>query len=417
LKRAIGFSFALFCFNEPKGETVMKRVSWIILLLIFTLVLAACGGDEPEVTVAEPTSQEEITAQEEPVQKAETAVEPEPVVVEEPTEEPEPTMEPVEEMVEAEVAFEELQLSQLDDLTSYRYNVVVDIMGTDAAGAEIVQGMEMELAVSADPPATSMKMISSGVDELTEMGEMEIVQIDGTSYMVIPELGCMPIPGGEGNIPGTEDFTQNLTPDAITENLEGVAFVGKENIDGIDVLHYTYDEAAMQGEDAADIESAEGHLYVAQDGGYLVRSIIDVVGKTSFVEGMGDEVFQTTTTHIEMNLTDINDEVEIVPPAACVEQTNAESPEWPMLDDASAVTSFAGILTYTAETSVTEAADFYNNAMTEMGYTLDEGASLTSDTLSLLVYTKTDEDPLTITIAEEPGSGKTTVTILNENDI
>ena len=34
----------------------MKRVLWMILLLVFVLALAACGGDEPEATVAAPTA-------------------------------------------------------------------------------------------------------------------------------------------------------------------------------------------------------------------------------------------------------------------------------------------------------------------------------------------------------------------------
>ena len=49
-------SFALFYVNSKFKGSLMKRVSWIILLLVFVLALAACGDDEPEATVAAPTA-------------------------------------------------------------------------------------------------------------------------------------------------------------------------------------------------------------------------------------------------------------------------------------------------------------------------------------------------------------------------
>lgn len=388
----------------------MKRILWMILLLVFVLALAACGGDEPEATVAVPTAVEEAAQQEEPAVVEEAAAPEateETAVVVEPTQEPAP-------VEEEEIAFADLELSGLADLTSYRYDMVLSIIGTDAAGVETNQNMHMVLAVSTDPPATSMLMTADGSDEMAEMGTMEFVQIEDTSYIVMAELGCMALPAGEDSGMSTEELTENFTPEAITENLDDATFVGKETIDGIDVLHYTYDETSMKGEDAVGVESAEGHLYIAKDGGYLVRSIIDVVGSSTFMTGLEGESFESATTHIEMNLTDVNEAVEILPPAACDGQDAAAASDWPMIEDASEVVSFAGVVSYSTALSGEEAIDFYNTAMSDLGYTMDESGSFISDGTGFLSYVNESGEAVTITIAEDAESGLTAVTILSE---
>ena len=398
----------------------MKRITWIILLLIFSLVLAACGGDEPEVTVEESVAQEEPTAQEEPAaqEEPETQETQEEAPVEEPAAKPTDEPKPVEEAetkAEAAISFDDLQMSSLDELTSYRYDVVVDVTSTGADGVETTQTMHMELAVSADPPATSMSMTAEGTDETAEMGTIEVVQIGDTSYMVMAELGCIVLPAGGDSAMSTDEITDSFSPESITEDLENVTSVGEETIDGVDVLHYTYDAAALQGEDAVGIESADGHIYVAKDGGYMVRSIVDVTGDSAFVEGLQNEEFMSATTHIEMNLTDVNEAVEILPPTAC-EGQEATIPDWPMLDDASEVASFAGIVSYTTEASGEEAIDFYNDAMTELGYTFDESSSFVTEGAGMLTYVNDNDESVSITIAEDPDSGLTSVTILADTD-
>ena len=395
----------------------MKRITWIIVLLIFSLALAACGGDEPEATVEAPAAQEEPAAQEQPATQETQEEAPAAEPVDEPAAEPTDAPEAVEETkAEAAIPFDDLQISSLDELTSYRYDVAIDITGTDADDVESTQTIRMELAVSTDPPATSMTMTAEGTDEAEEIGTMEFVLIEDTSYIVIAEMGCMALPADENSGMSTEDITEDFSPESMTENLENVTFVGEETIAGIDVLHYIYDETALQGEDAVGVESAEGHIYIAKDGGYMVRSIVDVVGDSAFMGDTGDEEFQSATTHIEMNLRDVNEDVEILPPAACEGQEAPESADWPMLDDASEITSFAGIVSYTTETSGEEAIAFYNSAMSDLGYTLDDSSSFVAEGTGLLTYINDDGENVSVTIAEDPDSGLTSVTILSDSD-
>ena len=389
----------------------MKRVSWIILLaFVLSLALAACGSSEPEepVVPAEPTAQEEVAAPAltEVVPEEETAVSEEPAAE---------AVEPAAEMAEeSEITLTELQLSSLDELTSYRYTMVIAMTATDTAGVEITQTMQMDLAVSTDPPATSMLMTAEGTEDMEDVGQMEFVQIEDTNYINMGEMGCMALPADENSAMSTEELTAGFSPEAITEGLENVTLVGEETINGIDVRHYTYDETSLTAEEAAGIKSLDGHIYIAKDGGYMVRSIVDIVGDSKFGDGFSSKDLQpdTATTHIEMNLTDINSAVEILPPAACDGQELPQAVDWPMLEDATEVTSFAGIVSYTTEVSGDDAIEFYKNEMAAIDYVLDETSSFVAAGNGLLVFVNSDDETITITISEDAGTGLTTVTIL-----
>jgi hypothetical protein len=388
----------------------MKHVSWLIMLLVFSLALAACGGDEPEVVVEEPAVVVEPTA----VTEEETSSQPEPAVL--PTANPTDVAEVESPPQQTIIAIDELEIAKLEELTSYRYDMVIEVAGKNADGTESTQTMLMNLAVSTDPPATSMTMTAEGTADMADVGTIEFTQIGDSSYIVMADMGCMVLPAeGEGAI-SSEELTENFSPDDIMENLDNVTFVGKEKINGIDVLHYTYDETAMKAEDAVGIESAEGHIYVAEDGGYMVRSIMDIVGSSAFAADMGTEAFQSATTHIEMNLTDVNEDVVITPPAACEGQELPEAMDWPMLPDAADTISFGGMASYTTETSAEDAIAFYTESMVEMGYSLDESGTLVTENSGFLSFVNENDETVMVTISQDPSSGLTSITIMADGD-
>lgn len=402
----------------------MKRVSWIIvLLLMMGLVLAACGGAEPEVAVEEPVTQEQPTEQEEdpdpPAVEEPVAEEPEeeaPVAEEPEAEEQQTAEEPEEEMsAETEVSVADIQFTSLDELTSYRYVMEMEITATDSTGEETTQSVQMELAVSSDPPATSMIMTAEGTEEIEDMGEMQFVQIEDTSYINMAGMGCVALPADDNAAMSTDELTDGFSPEAITEDLENVSFEGEETINGIDVLHYSYDESALTAEEAIGITSMTGDIYVAKEGGYMVRSVMEAIGDSKFMVGFaeGDVQVETAVTKVEMNLIDVNEAVEILPPEAC-EGQEAGGSDWPMMDDASEVASFGGIVSYTTEATAEDTIEFYNGAMDELGFALDENGSFTAPGSGLLTYVNIDDESVTVTIAQDADSGLTTVTILTD---
>ncbi len=394
----------------------MKRVSWIVLLvLVFALVLTACGGDEPEATAEAPTAPSATAVP--------AAVADEPTVAEEPAAEEPAAEEPVAEpevAAETQVALADLNISSFDELNSYRYNMLIETTAIDETNTEVTQSVQMILAVTTDPPATSMMMKAEGqegLEGMESMGDIEFVQLEDTNYIIMGEMGCMPLPADAEGAMSTDELTAGFTPESLMEDLENVTLVGEETINGIDTLHYTYDETSMVAEDMAGIESMEGHIYLAKEGGFMVRSIVDIVGISKYLADMATEGVQSGITHIEMNLEDVNGNVEIVIPESCVEQGSPDSVDWPMMDDASEVTSFAGILSYTTEASGSDTIDFYNEAMVGIGYTLDEASTFVAEGNGLLVYINANEESITITISEDTNTGLTTVTILSDIDI
>lgn len=395
----------------------MKRVSWIVLLLVvFSLVLAACGGDEPEATAAAPVAQEEAVAAVE-----ESAPEADPTVAEPAAEEP-AAEEPAAEAEDgnaagAQVALADLELSSLDELSSYRYDMVMEIVTTDEAGQEVTQSIQMVLAVSSDPPATSMSLTAEGQEELEGMGNIEFVQFEDTSYIVMAGMGCMALPADEESAMDADELTEGFTPESLLEDLENVTLVGEETVNGIDTLHYSYDETSLEAEDLVGIESMTGDIYLAKDGGFMVRSVVDIVGNSKYMADMAAEGVQSGVTHIEMNLQNVNEAVEIVIPAACEGQDAAAGSDWPMLADASEVTSFAGILSYTTASAGNDAIDFYNDEMATLGYTLDEAGSFVAEGNGMLTYTNGDGESVSITISEDSDTGLTTVTVLSDLDM
>ena len=382
----------------------MKRIYWTItLLLLFSLALAACGGEEA-APAAENTTDAPAAA------PAETQTETEeptaaPTAVPSPTAEPSPTPEPE----PAVVSFADLNFnSSPENLDSYRYEMVMTVSGVNDAGEPVNQSMTMQMAFTSDPKAASISMVADGVADLADFGSMEMVQIGDTNYIVIPEMGCMALPA-EGEDLMENPMTEEFSPESMFGNLENLTLVGEEEIDGLQVIHYTFDETAVPASEAQGLESIQGDVFIAKEGGYLVRMVTNMQGDTTFLEGFEGVI--DPVMNVEFNLKDVNQPFEIVPPAGCEGQgAGAESP-YPVLEDATDLVSMSGIVSYMTAVSAAEAIEFYQNAMAEAGYTYVEDSSFISDTTAFLNFSG-ESGAVTVTISED--SGQTSITILAE---
>lgn len=387
----------------------MKRLYWIlVVLLVLGLTLAACGGgDETAVStpVAESAQPEEVV---EEVQAPAPTAPPTAAPTAVPT--PEPTPEPV------AVSLADLNFtSRPDELDSYRYEMIISATGVDQSGAEVTQSITILMAFTTDPQAMSISMTAEGADMVADGVDMdpldfaniEIVQIGGTSYMVFPEIGCMAFPADE-------DLMQNpllseISPEAMFGDLSGVKLVGEEDRAGFRVLHYTFDESSLPADDREDVRTMNGHLYIAKEGGFLVAMIVDLEGSADeFL--MGLDAVEDATVRMEYTLKDVNQVIEIVIPAGCAGQT-AEDLDYPVLEDAANLFNMFGMISYTTAVSVADAIEFYQNEMAELGYTYSEDDSFIFGSTALLVFNN-DTGSVSINISE--GDGETSVTIFAE---
>jgi hypothetical protein len=389
---------------------------WIVvLLLLLSLPALACGsfggGDEeatavPEAAPVVEESAPEPTAvpQAEDTSSADTAVE----TVEEPAAVEETNAEPT-------LPESALNLNTIDELpfNSYRITMDLEVTGKKADGQEVAQSMNSEFTVSNDPQIMNIVMSFSGIDEVTDAQSIEMAQVEGTSYMVVPEMGCITTSGGD--ILEENPFTDMMSPDQFLNDLENAKYEGEETINGLATRHYSFDKLAMSDTDVTDIEEANGHIYVAKDGDFLVKMVIDATGKIDlFDEGLTED----GQMHVEINLIDIDVPVEAAIPAACMAEDGSvggASSDFPMLDDASEVTSFAGVLSYQTASPMEDIVAYYDDALANEGWVKDEEGSFIASGNALVSYTR-DGVSLSVTVSPNEDTGGNYVILLSEEE-
>lgn len=381
---------------------MMRRTYWfLVLILLLSLPALACGlfgGDDAEATAVP----EATPVVEEAVAEA-TAV---PQAEESPASEATSTDVPA-------LPESALTLDTIDELpfNSYHMTMALEITGKNASGEEVVQTMSSDFAFSNDPQIMNMIMSFSGIEDMAGSEKIEMAQIDGTSYMVIPEMGCITTSGGD--ILEENPFTSMMQPDQFLNDLGNTKYEGDETINGIPTRHYSFDKLAMTGTDLSEIDEADGHVYIAQDGDFLVRMVVDATGKIDlFDEGMTED----GQMHIEINLTNVDVPVEAAIPEACAAEDGSVggvNSEFPLLEDASEVTSFAGVLSYQTALPVEDILAFYDDALAAEGWVKDEASSFVADGSGLISYTR-DDETLSVTISPNETGGGNYVILLSE---
>ena len=299
-------------------------------------------------------------------------------------------------------------VQQFDTLNSYEMSMLFSTTVNT-----VTQEVEAIMMVSTDPPQTHMTFSFSGFNDMAGISSMSLTQIDGTNYMNMADFGCVTTSETEleDDAFGVMDANDFLT-DVGEANL-----VGEETINGIETLHYVFDESVI-GEEMAQFNWAQGDVYVAKEGNYVVRFVMEGEG---VVEGFGLSEDENGATpgpqigmiHVEMNLTSINEPVTITIPEACENSGLADS-DFPVLDDASEATSFGGIVTYKTETSFADAVAFYQDSLAADGWVYDEDASFILENSTALLYFSKDGRSLSIAITEETGTDAFNVVIFEE---
>ena len=388
---------------------MMRRMNWIVvLLLLLSLPALACGGfggDDTEATAvpeAAPVVEESAPEPTAVPQTEETAVE----TVEEPAAGEETDTEPI-------LPESALSLDTIDELpfNSYRITMVLEVTGTKADGQAVEQSMNSEFTVSNDPQITNIIMSFSGIDEVMDSESIEMAQVEGTSYMVVPEMGCITTSGGD--ILNENPFTSMMAPDQFLNDLENAKYEGEETVNGILTRHYSFDKFAMVDTDLTDVEEANGHVYVAKDGDFLVKMVVDATGNIDlFDEGLTED----GQMHIEINLTDVDVPVEAAIPAACTTEDGSiggASSDFPMLDDASEVTSFAGVLSYQTALPMEDVMAFYDDTLANEGWVKDEEGSFIASGNALVNYMR-DGVTLSVTVSPNEDTGGNYVILLSD---
>ncbi|HFE66206.1 MAG TPA: hypothetical protein ENJ93_03000 [Chloroflexi bacterium] len=376
-----------------------KQLRWIfVFVLLLSMSSLACGlfgGDEEATAV--PAAENEAA----PVETgAETAEQPAPTSPPAATEAPaaaaeEPAASDTETTSDPETVPQALEVNSLagePDFAAYLMTMEIALTGPDESGEDVTQLVTAEILRTTDPNATRMNMQFEGMEGAEEFGETTFIQTAEASYMMIPGMGC--ISAGEGET-AENPFADLTDTSAFLEEVGNADYVGEETINGVETLHYTFDQTAFIQEDA-DVEWAEGHVYIAKDGGYMVRFVMD--GKGDLGEAIAGED-QPGTIHMELNIEPIDEPVTIEIPAEC--EGGAAESEYPVLEDAAQFTMFGGIVSYVTQTPFDDILSFYDSELAAEGWVKDEaGSFIVENSSAIISYTK-DGKTLNITIGTD----------------
>jgi hypothetical protein len=277
----------------------------------------------------------------------------------------------------------------LANLASYKATLILAFDGTQA-GKPIKWTKTYVMLATKEPAARQLT-----VDKVGETAiHVLMAERDGAAYIRRGGEACIATEIDKDDSPATR-----MEPAGFLYGVFGAEEASSETVNGVAANHYTFDERALE---PMSIPKSTGEMWVAADGGYLVRYVLATKGSGEY---FGEDAEGTLTWNYE--LTNINQPVTVELPNDCpAGMVNA-----PLLSDAADVLSVPGMLSYSSHTSVADAAAFYQKQLVDLGWKPGPAQPM-SDELALLEYTRGVQQLSVIIIA---GEGTTTVNIVLES--
>lgn len=300
-------------------------------------------------------------------------------------------------------------VQEFDMLESYQMDMEIS-----TTYSETTETVLATVLVSTDPPQSQMTFSFAGFDGSEEAETMTMTQIEETSYIEVPEFGC--ITTSEEEMVG-DSFVNSIDANQFLDDIGEAQFVGEATINGVETLHYTFDETAVLGE-MSDFNWARGDVYIAQEGNYVVRLFMEGEGAISDLAIALDEndVMPEAVVGqfvVQLNLTNINEPVEIILPEGC-ENSGQDNSEYPILEDATEFSSFGNFISYITETPFAEIVTFYQESLAAQGWEYQDSESIILDGSTALMYFTMDGRNLSVTVSQESGGAGFAILVLEE---
>ncbi len=278
----------------------------------------------------------------------------------------------------------------LSNLSSYTATLVLSFDGRRDGQSE-KWSETYSMLMQSEPPARQLTIEKSG--DLTDVNPVFMAEINGTAYERIGEEAC-----GVTLIKPGSSTGEFIEPASLLNYVIGADEAGTETVNDIASNHYTFDQRGLgQG----DLAKSEGEMWVASDGGYVVKYVLAITGAEDYFGG-GIE----GTLSFDYELTGANQPVEISIPVACPPGL-VDAPQMP---DAANIVSDLGVLTYETSSSLQDAVAFYNNGLPELGWQAVGEASITDD-YALMRFDKAGETML-VSVAVENGLTKVQIVLV-----
>jgi hypothetical protein len=286
--------------------------------------------------------------------------------------------------------------------SSFSSEFTMSWSGTDEAGNPVEGSYTVNQSQTTDPLATYMHWESISSDQPAG-SSFEMVQIGDVSYINSPgaegeEDSCITT-STQGSTP---EQSPPFSPDTWMSGSDlstAQVIAADESVNGVSTRHYR--QTNVEGAAMAGFTTYEVNIWIANDGGYVVRQTLVAEGDL-VTTGVGEGSMEW-----EYNLLDVNGPVTIAPPENCEAPVGVD---FPKMADAAEVASFGTTLTYTTAAPIADVVAFYNDQLPALGWTAGT-ASTDVPGMATLEFTRGDEK-VTFLITES--EGKTSVLITFE---
>ncbi len=358
----------------------MKRKLWLVVIALLVFALACTLFSSDEAPTESPGA--EVTA----------------VVVPEEPEAEAPTEEPVEDDEAPSDEAPSVDTGALSELDSYRARLHWEVAKADGT----TEDFTLEQAATRDPQAEHFLMEAAD-------GSMEYIEIGNQTWMRFGDQWMQ----SSSDEADPEEFGDAISSgeDWISDVDEGeYEFVGREEVNGIQARHYTLEyEQGWLGllGDAADVDDLErgvADVWIADEPDlpeFVVRFVIEA-------EYEGDDEQGTVT--MSQDVYDVNEPFTIEPPEDAAAGGLPEGV--PLYPDATDLTSFGTMTTFTVDDDVTTVAGFYNEALTGAGWS-ETDESIATEEMVTSQWEKGDQTLTLSVVGEDDG---TTVLIMVEGE-
>jgi hypothetical protein len=214
-------------------------------------------------------------------------------------------------------------LTGTSDLNSFRSETQMSWQGTMTNSVEASGVFTMSVDFVREPPAQHLTL-AGDAPFLAQVGvqpgqSMEMYVVSNTVYL---NLGGTWLKTPAGSEVTNLDNIGLVKSEDLLKDVTGARYVGDETINGVQTKHYTFDETsidASQLSEGSTIDSAQGDVWVAAEGNYVVRLEMSMTGKNISIpaDSAGNSRMSNGTVHISVNLSDVNQPITItVPPEA-----------------------------------------------------------------------------------------------------
>ena len=247
----------------------------------------------------------------------------------------------------------------LDNFKNYRLSLKLRFSGKNSAGQDVTLTIDSQEERSAE--IARFLFLSTGTADLPPA--LEMYRAGSQGYLLTPALGSNPTCQDAGSTLQTGSGLALLPQEALRGMAAAQRTGSGENINGILSDHYRLDPS---NQPPAGLEQIEGDLWLAQEGGAVVRFTGSLQGPVAFSSFSGTGILGW-----EYNLLEVDGPTQVSLPEECI---LAQSAEIPLPPDAQDVLQSLTQISFTSPADPASVNDYYLQRLPETGWSLDEEA-------------------------------------------